>query len=231
MAVFPERDTNQLMPRSFCTVVVFDFDGLMFNTEELYTEVGREILRRRGQQQTKELVDSMMGRPDREALAIMIQCCELAETVEQLQMETELIFQELVESRLQPMSGLFELLDRLETASIPKAIATSSRRATVRDLLSRFDLESRFDFLLAAEDISQGKPDPEVYLEAIRRFGVPAERVLVLEDSYNGCRAAIQAGAFTVAVPAQHSFQQDFSTAALVVDDLKDDRIYQTLGI
>tara|TARA_B100000809_G_scaffold264644_2_gene321033 strand:- start:133 stop:843 length:711 start_codon:yes stop_codon:yes gene_type:complete len=229
--IFHERDTNQFMPHSFCTAVVFDFDGLMFNTEELYTEVGREILRRRGQQQTEELVDAMMGRTDHEALTIMIQCCGLEETVEQLQMETKLIFQELVESRLQPMPGLFELLDRLEAASIPKAIATSSRRATVRDLLSRFDLESRFEFLLGAENISQGKPDPEIYLEAIRRLGFPAERVLVLEDSYNGCQAGIQAGAFTVAVPAQHSFQQDFSNAALVVDDLKDDRIYQALGI
>ncbi len=219
------------MPHSICTAVVFDFDGLMFNTEELYTEVGREILRRRGQEQTEELVEAMMGRTNQEALTIMIQCCELVETVEQLETETELIFQELVESRLQPMSGLLELLDHLETVSIPKAIATSSRRATVRDLLSRFDLESRFDFILAAEDISQGKPDPEIYLEAIRRLDCPAERVLVLEDSYNGCQAAIQAGAFTVAVPAQHSFKQDFSSAELVVDDLKDDRIYQALGI
>jgi HAD superfamily hydrolase (TIGR01509 family) len=211
--------------------VVFDLDGLMFNTEDLYDEVGEAILRRRGRRFTDELKRLMMGRPGWISLQIMIDHHRLEATVAELQAESDALFAEILPRRLQPMSGLENLLEALEDAAIPKAIATSSSRAFARTVLAQFAYEPRFQFVLTSEDVTEGKPAPEVYLTACRRFGLAAEQVLVLEDSENGCRAAVAAGAFAVAVPGRHSVDHDFRGVAMVADSLADPRIYQALGL
>jgi HAD superfamily hydrolase (TIGR01509 family) len=145
--------------------------------------------------------------------------------------ESEKIFLELLEQRLAPMPGLMELLRALEKAHIAKAIGTSSGRRSLEAILSRFALEPRFQFILTAEDITRGKPDPEIYLKAAARFGIPPSQMLVLEDSQTGCRSAAAAGALVVAVPGAHSMRQDFSSAVLVLSSLADRRLYQLLEL
>jgi HAD superfamily hydrolase (TIGR01509 family) len=211
--------------------VVFDLDGLMFNTEELYVEVGTEILRRRGYEFTPDLLDQMMGRPSRIALQIMIDTHTLQATVEQLLAETDELFPEILRQRLAPMPGLVALLDALEREGIPKGIATSSRRAFVERVLARFNYQPRFSPILTSEDITQGKPHPEIYLKAADRLGLEPRHMLVLEDSQNGCQSAVAAGAVTVAVPSGHSQRHDFRGAVLVADSLADERIYELLGL
>jgi HAD superfamily hydrolase (TIGR01509 family) len=122
-------------------------------------------------------------------------------------------------------------LAALEAADVPKAIGTSSRRAFVTKVLAKFDFQPRFDFILAEEDVDRGKPDPEIYLTAARRFRTDPTSLMVLEDSENGCRAAVAAGTFAVAVPGGASARHDFAGAALVADSLADRRIYRALGI
>lgn len=211
--------------------VVFDLDGLMFNTEELYDLTGSEVLRRRGRQFTDELRQQMMGRPGRDALQIMIEMHGLADTVEQLMRESDDVFLALLETRLDPMPGLLELLARLEAAGRAKAIATSSRRGVVEKMLAQFAMQPRFEFVLTAEDVARGKPHPEVFLTAAERFGVEPAAMLVFEDSANGCRAAVASGAVTVAVPGEHSRHHDFAGAALVAEGLHDPRILKLLGL
>lgn len=211
--------------------VAFDLDGLMFNTEELYEEVGGELLRRRGKVCTRELLDQMMGRPGRVALQIMIDFHGLDATVEQLQAETDEIFGGLLAQRLEPMPGLMRLLEAMETHNLPKAIATSSRRHFAEKALAKFDLEPRFAFLLTSDDVQQGKPHPEVYLTTASRLNCQPREMLVLEDSQNGCAAAVAAGAFAVAVPGEQSANHTFDGAQLIADGLADPRIYAALGI
>jgi HAD superfamily hydrolase (TIGR01509 family) len=141
------------------------------------------------------------------------------------------LFLEIVDLHIQPMPGLLDLLDRLEKARMPKAIATSSAKSLMDACLSHFDLHSRFQFFLTAEDVKHGKPNPEIYLTAARRLGIPPSEMVVLEDSHNGCKAAAAAGAFAVAVPGLHSLQHDFSAASLVISSLADPRIYEILGV
>jgi HAD superfamily hydrolase (TIGR01509 family) len=211
--------------------VVFDMDGLMFNTEDVYWHVGSEVLRRRGRQYTRELSHAMMGCPPRSAFQTMIQWHALDDSWEQLAIESEEVFVRLLDEYLTPMPGLLDLLSALEAAGIPKAVATSSEPRLVALVLSRFHVQSRFQFILAADDVVHGKPDPEIYLKAAQRFGLPPGEMLVLEDSENGCRAAAAAGAFTVAVPGEHSRAQDFSVASMMIDSLADPRLYELLAI
>lgn len=211
--------------------VVFDLDGLMFNTEELYQDAGSEILRRRGKRFTADLLDAMMGRPANVALQLMIDAHQLDSTIDELAAETDAIFDVLLDERLAVMPGLLELLARLETARIPKAIATSSGPHFARTVLGKFDLAPRFQFVLTCDDIRQGKPHPDIYLLAASRLGIEPGEVLVLEDSQNGCRSAVSAGTVAVAVPAGHSRSHDFTGAALVATSLADRRIFERLGL
>ncbi len=211
--------------------VVFDMDGLMFNTEDVYWEVGKQLLARRGCEFTRELSDAMMGRPPQPSFEVMIRWHSLTDTWQQLAAETEVLFVELLDGYLAPMPGLLELLDALERAAIPKGICTSSSRRLLTVVLSRFQAEPRFQFTLTAEDIVSGKPHPEIYLKAAQRLAVAPQEMLVLEDSEAGCRSAAAAGAFTVAVPGKHSANQDFRVASLVVESLADPRLYDALQI
>ncbi len=211
--------------------VVFDLDGLMFNTEELYQYVGSQLLKRRGKKFDDELLDQMMGRPQRVALQLMIDYHGLDATVADLSRETDEVFADILDERLACMPGLLELLDALERHNIPKAIATSSGRRFVDHVLGRFSLGPRFQFILTGDDVTHGKPHPEIYLKAADRFGLSPAEVLVLEDSSNGCRAAVAAGTFAVAVPGSHSCSHDFSGCALAAETLADRRIYAALGI
>lgn len=211
--------------------VVFDLDGLLFNTEELYQAVGTELLGRRGKLFEPDLLNAMIGQPPRVSLQMMIDWHALTATVPELAAETDQIFAKILDERLELMPGAAALLDALEAAVIRKAIATSSGPAFVENVLSRFRLQRRFEFILTCEDIAEGKPHPEIYLKAAARFGRPPGEILVLEDSQNGCRAAVAAGTYAVAVPAGHSRQHDFSGASLIIETLADPRLHRVLGL
>ena len=219
------------MPESLLRAVVFDLDGLLFNTEELYQFVGSELMRRRGKTYDEALIHRVMGRPQPVALQMMIDWHGLDATVEVLASETEQVFAEILGDRLEFMAGASELIASLEANNIPKAIATSSGPKFTHHVLGLRQLLKRFSFILTCEDVQCGKPDPEVYLHAARKFGIAPAEMMVLEDSQNGCQAAVAAGAFAVAVPGPHNRGHEFPGASLVADTLADPRIYAALGL
>ena len=207
-------------PASSLLAVVFDMDGLMFNTEDLYDQVGSVLLERRGQSFTRDIKMSIMGLPGPRAFDVLRQKCHLEESVEQLAAESDEIFLELLPREIAMMPGLAELLEFFESRNIPKAIATSSSRNLATEALAQFKLEPRFEFVLTGDDIENGKPNPDVYLLAADKLNVGPPTMLVLEDSLFGSQAAVAAGAFTIAVPNTHTAEQDFSHANLRVDSL-----------
>ena len=220
-----------MLPETPLKAVVFDLDGTLLNTEEIYWDVGSELLRRRGHQATRELINQMMGRPSRVALQIMINWHQLDATVPQLQAETRDIFTSLLDARLALMPGALELIDAAEGAGLPRAIATSSSRAFLDDALRRLDIATRFQVTLTADDVHEGKPHPEIYLLTAQRLELAPAEMLVLEDSANGCKAAVAAGAYTVAVPGEHSHDHDFTGVRFTAESMHDPRIYEALGL
>lgn len=208
---------------------VFDLDGLLVNTEDLYQHVGSELLRRRGRTFEPDLLDAMVGRPPAVSLAIMIAWHGLTDTVEALAAETSQIFSGLLDERLEPMPGAVSLVEGLAARGLPRAVATSSGPAFAHDVLGRVGLRDRFAFVLTSADVVNGKPDPEIYLAAADRLGVEPAAMLVFEDSHNGCRAAVASGAVVVAVPGGHSRRHDFTGARLVAESLADPRIGELL--
>lgn len=209
--------------------VAFDLDGLMFNTEEVFQASGTELLRRRGKDPHPDLWRSMMGRRAHEAFQAMIDLCGLEESISVLQVESEEIFGQMLDTYLRPMPGLLELLAILEQQGIPKAVATSSSRRYLEGLLARYDMLDRFAFALTAEDVTHGKPHPEIYLKAAERHGVDPAEMLVLEDSEAGTLAAASAGAHVISIPHDHSRHHDFQVARGVADRLDDPVILSLL--
>ncbi len=205
--------------------VCFDLDGLMFNTEVIFNEVGHELLRRREKIMTPDLITAMMGRRAVEAIQVMIDWHALPDTADQLIDESQVLFFELAQDRLEAMPGLYELLETIESRDLPKGVATSSVRPYLEKILGRFDLLDRFHSILTAEDVQHGKPNPEIYLKAAARLGVAPAEMLVLEDSQAGTNAAAAAGAFAVSVPHEHSESHDFTRASLIAESLHDPRV------
>jgi HAD superfamily hydrolase (TIGR01509 family) len=128
------------------------------------------------------------------------------------------------------MPGAVALVEHLVARGLPRGVATSSGPDFAHDVLGRVGLLDRFGFVLTSADVTQGKPHPEIYETAAGRLGVRPERMLVLEDSAAGCRAAVAAGAVAVAVPGGHSRRHDFTGARLVAESLADPRIHALLG-
>ena len=210
--------------------VVFDLDGLMVNTEEMYIEVGHRLLEPWGNTYDDDLRHRMMGLPARNALELMIDHHQLEISLDELAERSSALVEEHIAVRLEPMPGLFELLVSLEKNNIPKAIATSGRRDYARHIVERLKIADQFQFILTADDVTHGKPNPEVYSLAAQRLGLPAAEMMVLEDSENGCRAAVAAGAFTVAVPGDHNLGQNFPGVKFIAETLLDPRIREALA-
>jgi pseudouridine 5'-phosphatase len=219
-------------PNSMPTIqaVVFDLDGLMLNTEDIFDHAGRELMARRGLEMTDRIRDQMLGRRPEEAFQALKSLTGIADDVAVLMQETKQLFDTFAVDKLATMPGLIELLDVIERRATPKAVATSSPRAYMTPLLTRFDLLHRFVTTLTAEDVTHGKPNPEIYLTAASRLDVAPSQMLVLEDSETGTRAASSAGAFTVSVPNRHTAGQDFSSSHLTCASLQDSRLKSILS-
>jgi len=211
--------------------VVFDLDGLIVNSEYVYDLADVELLRRRGKVYEPTLRERMMGRPTEESLRLMIEHHALDDTPAALEIERTALRDALLAAHIEPMPGLLDLLTALESAAIPTAIATSGKPTYVQFVLDQLGLQRRFRFALTAEDVARGKPHPDIYLLAAARLGLPPQRTMVLEDSANGCRAAVAAGTFTVAVPNRHTYGHAFDGVQFVADTLADPRIRQALGL
>ena len=205
----------------------FDMDGLMFDTEDTYWKAASALLGRRGEVYTGELCNAVMGRPPKVCFELFKETFGFSESCQELQRESEDFFLEFLDGGFSAMPGLYELLEHLEQRNIPKGICTSSSIRVVSEVLRRKDMPKRFAFVLTAEDIIHGKPDPEIYLKAAARFSIAPPEMLVLEDSTAGCQAAHRAGAFGIAVRAKHNAHCEFPDAKKIVSRLDDLQIME----
>ncbi|WP_422927226.1 HAD family hydrolase [Singulisphaera sp. PoT] len=209
--------------------VVFDLDGLMFDTEALFHRVLVEMLEARGKAYTTEIGRAMIGRRAAESGPDFKRLAGLDEPVEELMLEARTRFYAEMDAAVHPTPGLIALLAKLEAWNLPRGVATSSRLSYAEMLLKRHGFFDHFDFVLTAEDVTLGKPDPEIYLRAVERLGFEAGQVLTLEDSAAGVTAAKGAGTFCVGVPHDHSPADGLGLADLIVPRLDDPRLLAIL--
>jgi len=211
--------------------VVFDLDGLMFDTEALFFRVASEMLRDRDRVFTVDIMRAMIGRQPAESGRAFATLAGLDEDPEALMAEAKNRFEGLIDTAVQPMPGLLTLLDHLKTLGLPMAVGTSSGRAYATRILRNHHLIDRFAFILCREDVTRHKPDPEIYRTASTRFELNPAEVMVLEDTPTGLAAAKAAGTFAVGVPHDHSPATDLTAADLIVPSLDAPAVLARLGI
>lgn len=204
------------------SAVCFDLDGLMFNTEHVFFASAEVLLGRRNMPMTREAMNCMLGRRPLESFRNLVDLLSLTEEPAVLLEESRTIFYGLLDTRLETMPGLFELLAHIEAKGLPKGVATSSPRDYLEHMLGRFDLQTRFPVTLTAEDVTHGKPHPEIYLNAAQRLGVAPANMLVLEDSFAGTKAGVAAGAYVISIPHEHTCEHDFTGAKHIATSLAD---------
>lgn len=212
------------------SAVAFDMDGLMLNTEDLYSEVGHILMQRRGKTYRDFVRNQMIGLPAPEAFGVLIREESMRESWQELQRETDDIFESILPTKLATMLGLVDLMDYLDELGLRRCVATSSTQSFARKALSLVGMIDRVDFVITAEDVVKGKPHPDIYLAAASRLSVAIENLLVLEDSPTGTKAGVAAGAYVVTVPNEHTKHGSFEGCQWIAETLRDERIYELLA-
>jgi HAD superfamily hydrolase (TIGR01509 family) len=181
--------------------VVFDMDGLLVDTEAVFRDVMMAASAARGVDLPEAVFLRMVGLPEHASRAVAMGHFGDGFDYDPWLAHVWELAHERIEAGVPVKAGAAELLDALDRARLPRAIATSSQHATVERHLGPAGLLERFDAVIAAGDYACGKPSPDPFLAAATRLGVDPADCLALEDSHNGVRAAHAAGMMTVMVP------------------------------
>jgi HAD superfamily hydrolase (TIGR01509 family) len=202
--------------------VIFDMDGVLADSEPLNFEALRLFLAGHGVQYTTAENDEFIGVTDREHLGILRERYRLAPDLDRLMGDYTGRLLALIPGGTVPMPGVPEVPRRLADAGYGLAVASSATRAVLEARLQALGVLPLFRAVVSGAEVPQGKPEPDVFLEAARRLAVTPARCLVVEDSRNGLRAARAAGMMCAVVPCQATLGQDLTGADLRLGELSD---------
>ncbi|MDR3344253.1 MAG: HAD family phosphatase [Oscillospiraceae bacterium] len=179
--------------------VIFDMDGLMFDTERMH--IRSWIGAASGQCSPEDLMP-LRGLPSRIFCEQMARLLPAGADIDALLLQKrKLMRDELHKNGVPHKPGLTELLEELRRRGIPTAVATSNPRKVAEQMLETAGVRDYFAATVFGDEVENGKPAPDIFLAAAERLGVPPEDCLALEDAPNGAAAAISAGMKTVMVP------------------------------
>lgn len=201
--------------------VVFDMDGLLFDSERLYAASILTAAREVGCAMSHDVFLQLVGRSHEVNHRFLLEHYGADYPLQALIATWGQHFRALAAAGLPLKPGAAELLDLLDALGLPRAIATSSTHANVQHNLSALGLVDRFHSVVARGDYVSGKPSPDPFLRAAERLGVAPPLCLALEDSHNGVRSASAAGMMTIMVPDLIPATDEIQgLCTLVVDDL-----------
>jgi HAD superfamily hydrolase (TIGR01509 family) len=201
--------------------LVFDFDGLICDTETSSYETAREIYAEHGVELTVAQWQTRIGTHGRHWLADLESAIGPLSDREALTDRRRLAHHERLMAE-EALPGVAEFTERAVAAGLVLAVASSSTALWVTDHLDRLGLLDRFTAISTSEDGVPAKPEPAVYRRALDAIGVDASEAAAFEDSPNGVRAAKAAGLFCVAVPNRMTTGLDLSAADVVVASFLD---------
>lgn len=181
--------------------LLFDLDGLLIDSEPLWSLADERFLARRGKPYSDEVKAWVMGRKPHEVLVYYKDLHGLEGTVAELTEERQQIITDLFRSELLPRPGADELLRAAVDAGLRLGLVTGSPEPLPGIALRRCGWSERFHSVVTSAEVEQGKPAPDVYLAGLARVGAAAGETVAFEDAPNGVRSAIAAGLRCVGVP------------------------------
>ena len=206
----------RLLSRAF-DAVIFDMDGLVFDTERLCRDAVQTAAKSVGFEITDEFYAATIGVPGPECDELIREKFGYSFPFEDYLARYHNEWSRLEEHGVPLKPGVVSLLDHLRAHRTPIGLATSSSREATERHLTRSNLLSYFDVVATRSDVARGKPAPDLFIKAANELGVRAERCLVLEDSHNGVRAAVAAGCCPIMVPDLLAATSEMEDACLAI--------------
>ncbi|WP_024865294.1 HAD family hydrolase [Butyrivibrio sp. FCS014] len=211
--------------------VVFDMDGVIFDSEKCVLECWEVVAQRHSFSDIEEVFLACTGTNDKKTKEIVLEAFGQDFPYDEYAKESSVLFHEKYDNGNLPLKpGIFHILDFLKAENKKIALASSTRKEIVTQELRDAGLLHYFDKLVCGDMISKSKPDPEIYLKACKEIGVSPERAYAIEDSYNGIRAAHAGKLKPIMVPDLLPADDEMKSLAeavidnldLVIDYLKD---------
>ena len=179
---------------------MFDLDGVLVQSEELWDGARRDLAAERGIEWPGDATDAMMGMSSKEWSRYMHDSVGVPDSPEEIDRYVLAKLEERYRSDLPWIDGAQDAVRRMG-AAFPLGLATSSNREIIDIVVEQGGFGDLFVVTLSTEEVGHGKPAPDVYLEAMRRMGVAASSAAAVEDSTNGLKAAAAAGMRVIAIP------------------------------
>jgi len=180
--------------------VLFDMDGVIIDSEPLWSDAEKQLLARRNLPYSPSLKTAMMGRDARGAVGYLIEHYSLADSLGELIEERNQLIAELFKEHLKAIPGALDLVRSVIAAGILTGLVSSSPKPLVELALEKLVTAGLFDLTLSGDQVVRGKPAPDIYITAAEKLGVKPEYCLVLEDAPHGVAAAKDAGMCCLAI-------------------------------
>ncbi len=189
--------------------VIFDMDGVICHTNPYHSQAFRIFFEKRGLNPTdEEFALHMFGKSNSYILKHFLGREILGEEFLQLEDEKESLFREIYADVVTPIAGFPGWLKDLKQANFLTGVATSAPRANLDLIMGKLGFESHMESIMASEDVTRHKPDPQVYLKSAENLGVQSRHCVVFEDSFSGVTAALNAGMKVVGVLSSHTREE-----------------------
>lgn len=198
--------------------VLFDMDGVLIDSNPFHKIALQQFCKKHGFDLNEDqLRKTIYGRTNRAWITNLFGTLS-EEQLEVYAEEKEALFRELYKSDIKPLEGLRTFLDSLKEANIPYAIATSAPRKNVDFTLEKCNLQDYFEIILDDSFVTNGKPDPEIYLKSAAAINLNPARCIVFEDSIAGVTSGLAAGCKVVGVATTHS-PEELNNTSIVIKD------------
>lgn len=198
--------------------VIFDMDGVIIDSEPLHFEVEAKLLEELGGVFDLDYHNSLVGTNDRLMWSIFKEKFNLKPDLDLIiEMKKERFLAEI--DRIPLVKGFDKLISSLYQEGYLLGLASSNNRTSINKIINVFNLDKYLDFSISGDEVSRGKPDPEIFLKGAQLIGVAPEECLVIEDAKNGVEAAKTAGMKCIGYRNPNSGDQDLSQADLIIDD------------
>ena len=204
--------------------ILFDMDGVLVDSEPLFLSAINKLLEQEGVEpvSVKENEEFLIGTTINETWRqLKLRRPLPLPASEYIQRYDDIVRQVMMEE-LAPQPGVKELIEACNERGLLKAVASSSLHMWVDLKLNAIGLTGAFDAVLGGDDVSRGKPEPEIYIKAAERLGVPPDECIAIEDSPIGIAAAVASGAHTIAVRTEYTRNLDVSQAHTLLESLVD---------
>lgn len=199
--------------------VIFDLDGTLIDNNPFHIQAWQQFYKKRNRTLTEEeYKEHFNGKTNTDVLAYVFDKALSPGENEAYTNEKEDLYRIIYEPHIKPIKGLLNLLQKLEDAKIPMAIATSGIKVNIDYMFRHLDIKHFFKEVIYSKDIQKGKPDPEIYFITAERLNVLPQNCLVFEDSVAGVQSAKAAGMKVVAIATTHTPEELKSADKLIYD-------------